>query len=276
MNPPLHLEFAMPDPGESPLNLIQLFQLANTLIGGEIVGSYTPYVLQNGTPNVDDRDKIWFELDDQGKPVAIKKFYNGTWRRIYNGMRGEIRGYTGKPTDDFDMSQPNPGRGKIDGIYDGWALCNGKNGTPDLSNNFLIGAHMNDTGGHTGYHSDKGGWTTFVDGKDDLHTGGASKTMIQMKNLPPLDNSAPDPLTGLPPTNGPGLYLHGNEAKPDSDQHDSTRPLVDKHYANALPRDVFIIKYGADPNGSPAVPQEEFPSLPPFIALGWITFIGYT
>jgi len=36
--------------------------------------------------------------------------------------------------------------GRIKNIPDGWALCNGKNGTPDLSNRFIIGAIKDDSG----------------------------------------------------------------------------------------------------------------------------------
>jgi hypothetical protein len=269
--PDVLTQFAMPDPNAAPLTLIQLFQLANTLVSSEIQGPYLSYILQVNEPGSSDQDKVWVQLDSQRRPVAIKTYYNGHWRRVYNGMLGEIRGYTGNPNTDFDLTGDNPGLGKIEGNYDGWRLCNGKGGTPDLSDKFIIGAHMNNLNAHPGCDH---GWQTFVDGKSDLKTGGVISQLIEMKHLPPLDNSGPDPLTGAPAANGTGLYIHGKEAK-ESDAHGEVRPLVDIHYANALPHDAFLIKYGSDPHGNPAVPQEKFPVIPPFYALAWITFVGY-
>ena len=112
-------------------------------------------MLQNGTPGVSDQDKVWFELDANGRPVSIKVFWNGNWRRVYNGMMGEVRGYTGNPGDDFDST----GWGKKMGEYDGWHLCNGNDGAPDFSDQFLIGAHMNNDG-HSGYVDSE--WVSWV------------------------------------------------------------------------------------------------------------------
>jgi hypothetical protein len=151
VNPPVLTQFANPDPNAAPLNITQLVQLLNVLVGSEIQGSYIPYVLQNGTPGMDDTDKAWIELDTAGRPKAVKVYYNGTWRRVYNGMLGEIRGYHGDPSTVFDDN----GLGKVGLEYDGWHLCNGKDGTPDLSDKFVIAGHMNNSNGHTGYNN---GW----------------------------------------------------------------------------------------------------------------------
>ena len=39
--------------------------------------------------------------------------------------------------------------GTIAAIPSGWALCNGSNGTPDLRNTFVIGAHSDSSGAKT-------------------------------------------------------------------------------------------------------------------------------
>lgn len=40
--------------------------------------------------------------------------------------------------------------GSVDTIPDGWALCNGENGTPDLRNRFIVGAGDSYSVGNTG------------------------------------------------------------------------------------------------------------------------------
>src|SRR5678815_1302584 len=148
-NPEVVTQFGNPDPDAAPLNITQLVALLNTLITSQIQGSYIPYVIQHGEPGVNDRDKAWIYVDTQGRPVETRIWWeNGSaWRRVYNGMIGEVRMYNGNPGTDFDSD----GLGNIGGNYDGWHLCNGKDGTPDLSDNFPIAAHMNNADGHTGY-----------------------------------------------------------------------------------------------------------------------------
>src|SRR4029077_5771310 len=188
----------------------------------------------------------------------------------------------------YDSAYPpalfnSSGRGNIEGPYDGWAICNGNNGTPDLSDQFLIGAHMNKAAGHPAYDAAKGGWVTFVKGEGtdpgmEIHKGGDVSQMILPINLPPLDNSIPDPVTNvLPPM---GLYLVGREYKAGTN-HSDAMPLVDVNYANANPptgpgtNTELLTTYGANPRANPPQNQKELPTMPPFYALAWITFIGY-
>lgn len=53
--------------------------------------------------------------------------------------------------------------GTIPNIPDGWALCNGSNGTPDLRDKFIIGAgdtySKDDTGGSTTSQAEFSGWS---------------------------------------------------------------------------------------------------------------------
>ena len=175
-SPNVQTQVSMPDPNAAPLNLTQLFQLLNLHLSSQIIGDYAPYVLQNGEPGVSDQDKVWFERDSQGRPVAIKVFWNGTWRRIYNGMMNEIRGYTGNPGTDFDST----GWGKVGGEYDGWHLCNGNDGTPDFSDQFLLGAHMNNDS-HSGYVDNE--WVSWIGDKTGMHVGGAKDVTLTVDNM---------------------------------------------------------------------------------------------
>lgn len=243
-NPAVQTQLSMPDPSDAPLNLIQLFQLQNRHLHSEILGDYTPYVIQNGEPGVADHDKVWFELDAQGRPVAIKIQWHGSWRRIYNGMMGEIRGYTGNPGNDFDAT----GWGKPTEEYDGWHLCNGNDGAPDYSDHFLIGGHMNNED-HSGYIDNE--WVTWIGKKTGMHTGGdieftltEDTTWRQVIQGEPIDHWRDDTATRDPVLG----KLYG---KPD-DSHD------------------FLI--GADPGNTDPSPVT---LIPPFIALGWVTFLGY-
>lgn len=266
MNPPAILtEFAMPDPGESPLNLIQLFTLANRLVSSTISEAYLSVLLQNGTPNVQDQDKVWFEKDSQGRPTGIKVFYHGKWRRVYNGMLGEIRGYSGAPgfhdndpSSDFDST----GLGNVGGNYDGWGLCNGKNGRPDYSDKFLLGAHMNNLNNHTGYAN---GWQAYINtaqNPSDQKTGGQFEVTMN------ADNTYRAPTPGMvlidrfdgDTGRNPEGHLYG---KPNS-----VGGVVNPD-ETLVPEDK-----GNTPTTDP--PIKPVPTLPPFIALGWIVFVGYS
>jgi hypothetical protein len=275
MNPPAILtEFAMPDPGESPLNLQQLFTLANRLVASTISESYLSVVLQNGTPDVQDQDKVWFEKDSQGRPVNIKVFYHGKWRRVYNGMPGEIRGYSGAPgyhdndpTSDFDSN----GLGNVGGNYDGWGLCNGKNGRPDYSDKFLLGAHMNKADSHTDYNN---GWQAYIKTEKnptDKKTGGQFEVTLDDTN------------TFRPATNDlwVGRWKADNPARDDASliYGFPKKILTGQHQGEPEPNDppnhqIITGDKGRTPDTDP--PIEAIPTLPPFIALGWIVFVGYS
>jgi hypothetical protein len=244
-SPPVETKFCMPDPNLAPLNLIQLFQLANLLVHSEIVGDYITYVVGSDEPGAGDRDKVWFQKDTQGRPIAVKVWWNGHWRRMYNGMLGEVRGYTGNPGTDFD----NTGMGRVTGEYDGWHLCNGKDGTPDLSDRFLIGAHMNNED-HSGYVDDE--WVTWISNKTGMHTGGERDfTLTEDTTWRPATPQVTLygwSATGNIPDNPGSFYGRKNV---DSAEY----PIVAADEGNLDPSAVSII--------------------PPFIAMAWIIFVGY-
>jgi hypothetical protein len=248
-NPTVHTQFAMPDPNAAPLNLIQLFTLANLLVSSSIDGeSFNTFIKQRGTPGVEDQDRIWFELDTGGRPVAIKSFYNGIWRRIYNGMIGEIRGYHGSPTLDFDED----GLGKIGLQYDGWHLCNGKDGVPDLSDRFLIGSHMNNVD-QSGFED--GELVTWISNRTGEHTGGVRGITLNETNtfIPARGETTAKRMTasGSGPADDGDLLGVGSGAV--------QYPLQGEGQ-------------GSDGNPTP----EEINIINPFIAVGWIIFVGYS
>jgi len=183
MNPEVVTQFANPDPDAAPLNITQLVALLNTLVNSQIQGSYIPYVIQHGEPGVNDRDKAWIFIDTQGRPIETRIWWaNGSaWRRIYNGMIGEVRFYNGDPSIDFDTN----GLGNIGGAYDGWHICNGLDGTPDMSDRFPIGAHMNNATVN-GYQPANGGWVTTEVDSAGKHQGGVKE--ITLKNNTTYEN----------------------------------------------------------------------------------------
>jgi hypothetical protein len=130
LNPIVLTTIGQADPNDAPISVNDLINLLNQLISSSIQGSYIPYIIQHDTPGVDDRDKAWIELDTGGRPIAIKVWYagnQGAWRRVYNGMIGEIRGYSGDPSIDFDTSNDPQHAGlytfgKIGQAYDGWHI----------------------------------------------------------------------------------------------------------------------------------------------------------
>ncbi len=272
-NPLVQTTIGTADPNASPITVNDLIALLNQLIHSEILGSYIPYVMQHEAPGVDDQDKAWIELDTAGRPIAIKVWYAGTigaWRRIYNGMIGEIRGYSGDPSIDFDHNAAGVYTvGKVGLQYDGWYLCNGLNGTPNLSNKFLLGANMDNAGPVDGY---LGGWQASIIGPEGgaglaYKTGGRFIDTLTNDKLPLLSNAQPG--------DDPGIWIYGKQAKEEADHPGTMYPLVDSHYANAIEGMNINLTAGVPGGVYGKNPPNAYWTTPPFVALGWIIFKGY-
>jgi hypothetical protein len=147
--------------------------------GGGIFAGSSP-------PSSSLTNKVWFKTDGAGRPLGVYMFYNGNWRKVYTGVGyGEVRMYTGAASV-FDGS----GRGIVTGDFDGWCLCNGGNGTPNLIDRFIVSGSWNGSA-----------WTTNVDGRVNRTAGGApGPNIIRPSNLPQLSvecfASGTAPLTG--------------------------------------------------------------------------------
>jgi hypothetical protein len=250
-SPPVVTQIGAADPNANPITINELITLLNKLIHSEIVGDYLSYFVGPGPPGIADRNKVWLRTDSQGRPIEAKIWYTGpaggAWRRIYNGMIGEIRMYNGITTN-FDTT----GRGLVGGTYDGWALCNGQNGTVDLSDKFVIAAHMNNVQ-HPGH--DSKGWVTWISNVESEHTGGvrditlnAGNTYRPARPIVTVDKWAAD---GNAKSNSGQLW--GSGANP----HDTAGDVV------LLPADA----------GNTTPPS--ISTLPPFMAMAFIQFIGY-
>lgn len=83
--------------------------------------------------------KVWFKIDGAGRPLGAYQFYNGNWRKVYTNVGiGDMKLYNGSGAN-FDGT----GRGVVGGDCDGWAICNGNNGTPNMSGVFPAGGTWN-------------------------------------------------------------------------------------------------------------------------------------
>lgn len=170
MSLPVDVEIADPDPGDAPTTFSELVVLLRLLITATVTGSYLPYVTGSATPDVSNQDKVWHRVDGGGRPMGTYVYYSGAWRRQYIGNPNQIVMYNGDPSVDFAGTD---GLGTVEGEWDGWALCNGNNGTVDLSDKFIVGSHMSDmTIGYSG-----GAHKTSVSGSTTQSGGVAEITL---------------------------------------------------------------------------------------------------
>jgi hypothetical protein len=202
--------------------------------GGVFVGS-TP-------PSSSLTNKVWYKTDAAGRPLGVFMFYNGNWRKVYTGVGvGEIRMYIGTNAV-FDGN----GLGLIGGDFDGWQLCNGNSGTPNLEGYFMVG-------GVWGTQVGQGaGWFTDADGVAWRSSGGRKgPALIQPSNLPPLQIiAAAFGAVGA----SPGYNLAaGGESGPGGS---ATWPI-------------------RDANGLTLPPQTAMPTPILYFALAYMMFIGY-
>ena len=267
-NPAVVTRIANASPNAAPLTLNEMIAVLNPLITSQIQGNYIPYVISNTAPGPDDQDKAWIELDSGRRPISIRTFYNGNWRRIYNGMIGEVRMYSGAPGNpNFDSD----GRGMVGGEYDGWQICNGKNNSPDLSDRFVVAAHMNEPSGWDGTSK----WLFKITPPSPAaptftQTGGATEHVLVGQELPPIN---PDGGTQTPPEPTNQLTINSFAAKPGA-SHSPALPIVDVAYSLQDPFTYAIATYGADLSGGKT--QTPVPTVPPYYALAFIIFQGYT
>lgn len=180
MSLPVDIEIANPDPSEAPTTFVELVALFRTLITAEVTGTFKPYVSGSATPDVADQDKVWHRTDGGGRPMGTYVYYSGTWRREYRGPG--IVMYDGDPAVDFAGAG---GRGTVGGEWDGFALCNGNNGTPNLSDKFIVASHMSDLSiGYSG-----GNHSTNVSGATTATGGAATITLDEDRTYRPAHDA---------------------------------------------------------------------------------------
>lgn len=111
--------------------------------------------------------KVWFKIDGAGRPLGPYQFYNGNWRKVYTGAIGDVKMYHGSGAN-FDGN----GLGVVGSDVDGWAICNGNYGTPNMTDaRFPMGGAWN---GST--------WSASGQGA----RGGSNNIRIAASNLPVL------------------------------------------------------------------------------------------
>lgn len=248
MSFPIVITFATPPDGTCPATFADATALLQTLVTGEVTATYTPYVMGADTPAVEDQDKAWIKLDASGRPAGTFVFYAGNWRRTYTGLRSEVTMFGGNPSLFFDSN----GRGLVGGEWDGWHIANGLDGTPNLTDKFIVAAHMDNSDGDSGYGS--GQWRTKVSG-GILATGGAAEVTLADATTyrPARDEIRLDKFTA------------------DGNARSNSGALLG-HYSGTH-----------DPDGSEAISASDagnpdpdpIPTLPPYYALAYVVFLGY-
>lgn len=243
--PTVTAQLGLPDPTAKPLTVTDLVTLLNQLFLPVSIGNYSAQiVVSSGTPGVGDQDKLWFKKDTSGRPFGLYSFFSGNWRPLYTGKSNEVTLYTGFPGHDFD----NTGLGLIGNVWDGWALMNGQNGTTDISDKFIVSAHMNQSGGINQYN---GGWQTTVTG-NTLHTGGSKDVTLNSLNTYRAASNAI--IVGL-------FSADGNAPNSSGGMYGGVHVGIDT-----------VMLEAADP-GNPT--PDPVPTVPPFYSLAYAQFVGY-
>jgi hypothetical protein len=207
--------------------------IADNAGGGVFVGSTAP---SSSLTN-----KVWFKTDAAGRPIGIFMFYNGNWRKVYTGAAlGEIRMFAGP----FSLYFDGTGRGLVGGDLDGWALCNGQNGTPNLEGFFPVGALPGQAVGGPGDQ-----WVSNCEGNGFRNSGGNRGLTLNMNYLPPM--VAHSHIQGY--AQGSGAGFAGSTSDPTAP--DYQLPVTD----------------GAGNHGG----GQQLPSQHLYYAVGFILFVGY-
>lgn len=123
--------------------------------------------------------------------------------------------------------------------WDGWAVANGQNGTMNLTNKFVV----------PGYRCDGWGlWVTNIDGYD-AYSGGRNSFQLQIENLPQMSVTL----------NARDGYAYG------SGMFGVTSPGPGQNVGG---------QWAYEVQGTGA--QIPISLIPPYIAVGFVQFVGYT
>lgn len=240
---PVTVQFAAPPPDFCPGTFEETVDELNLLVSASIPGTNTPYLVQDSTPTVGEQTYIWFKTVS-GKPTGIYKFYDGLWRKVYTGSIGDVKLFSGDPAPVFDGT----GKGIPGGEQDGWYLCNGQNATPNLSDKFIVAAHMDGSGAVVGY---SGGWRTTVDGSTATTGGAATKTMTSATSYYPAR---------------PAITVYEWEADGNAPQAGGSI-----YGEVTTPGSPVTLQSSDAGNTSPTA----FSIIPPYYALAYCKFLGY-
>jgi hypothetical protein len=139
------------------------------------------------------------------------------------------------------------GKGTVGGEWDGWQLCNGQNGAPNLSDKFIIAAKMDDLG--IGFENGDGPWKTNVTTSPTQEGAGVHEITLDTDNT-------------FRPARG-AVEVRRWEADGNT-PNDSSGSLY------GIGSGVTLL--GADAGKETPDP---IPTLPPYYALAFAIFVGY-
>ncbi len=158
----------------------------------------TSVLYGNATPDVTDQDKPWYRTTTDGVAIGWYYYFNGKWVRSADFPVGTIFSFNGSSAL-FDSS----GKGIPGTSTDGYFLCNGSNGTPNLTDKFIVG----------GGRYVNGAWLTDVDpAARAVSSGGRDRVVLNLGNLPAL---SADFAAGTAAGNSTQAFVRGNQPSGD-------------------------------------------------------------
>lgn len=247
------LEFATPAPEVQPPTFADAVAELNILAQVTIEGSATTYVVSQAEPGVDDRDKLWIKIaapDDH--LVGEFYFWQGFWRKTNTPRPYSIHMFSGDPAVYFDVD----GKGIRGAEYDGFVLCDGRNGSIDLSDKFIVAAHMNNTA-VVGYDA-ASGWRSTIAGGIDVSGGETSITLDAGNTFQAAT---------------PGLAV--GTWKADGNTPNAGSGLLGVQHPE-IPGDVVTILPATDEVSIDSTPPiDAIPIIPPFYSLAFVAWVGY-
>lgn len=220
------------------------FDLLRTSLVMSSPDEFPNVIIQEDEPDIEDYDKEWLKVAEDGKPLGWYSYYEGAWRRMDSAPDAIEFYYPEEPVPNDDFDEDGIGIGE----WDGYVLLDGQDSRDDMGGKAILGVGTID-----GVGDDPDTEYPLRDADNNPSGGGVAETTLVSEQIPSLGR--------------PAVVLGHNNA----DGNDNVTTWENVLLGVAGSEGVYTLR---EATGS--VSPDPVETLPPYRVMYIAKFIGYT